>query len=281
MIFLMAAPALSLPPEGDNWARATLSLFAERGLLDRTRQRSFLGASSASRWEIARDVGRLLGDVRQSHGQLVTAEELEKLERLVAAYSSELSQMGIDADFAPARPALDERALVLPGLRMSAPAGLSLPEIALDNEIQRLRSEFQLQPDLHLQTGFLDTHSLTESNLANLGRLDLGAANLELGWDLNPDWTLRGGLDLAFERSMLPGLEAARSDFDQITSSISAPYLGVDRKLTESTAINLDIRYFSAREDFSSRSLESVELPEFPGVSSDSWEVNTRFVVRF
>lgn len=95
----MAAPAFAAPlfpdvPE-NHWARDAVATLAAKGIVEGYPDGTFKGDRSATRWEVAMVVARLLAKMEQEHATFATKAELAELQKLVDALRSELDALGV------------------------------------------------------------------------------------------------------------------------------------------------------------------------------------------
>jgi S-layer family protein len=90
----MAAPLFPDVPEG-HWARDAVAALAAKGLVEGYPDGTFKGDRSASRWETAMIVARLLAKMEQAHSTFATKAELSELRKLVLALREELDALGV------------------------------------------------------------------------------------------------------------------------------------------------------------------------------------------
>jgi hypothetical protein len=92
-----AAPLFPDLPD-DHWARDAVASLAAKGLLEGYPDGTFKGDRSASRWETAMMVARLLARMEQEHATFATRAELQELRKLVEALRQELAALGVRVD---------------------------------------------------------------------------------------------------------------------------------------------------------------------------------------
>ncbi|MGE0494143.1 MAG: hypothetical protein AB7S38_33340 [Vulcanimicrobiota bacterium] len=105
---------------------------------------------------------------------------------------------------------------------------------------------------------FTDQISLTARRFAMPETSSAVLENIRLDWKFDPDLRLYTGVDKVTALDGIRGVDA------------SSGYVGLDRRLTTNTSVNLDIRYQSSLDQLSS-----------PQIDTDGWQVKTQFVVRF
>ena len=105
---------------------------------------------------------------------------------------------------------------------------------------------------------FSDQISLTARRFATPQTSSAVLEDVRLDWKFDPDLSLYTGVDKVTALDGIRGFDA------------SSGYVGIDRRLTTNTSVNLDIRYQS--------SLDQLNAPQ---VDTDGWQVKTQFVVRF
>lgn len=89
-----AAPLFPDVPES-HWAKDAVAALAAKGLLEGYPDGTFKGDRSASRWEVAMIVARLLAKMEQEHATFATRAELDELRKLVDALREELDALGV------------------------------------------------------------------------------------------------------------------------------------------------------------------------------------------
>ena len=92
-----AAPLFPDVPE-NHWAKDAVATLAAKGLVEGYPDGTFKGDRSASRWEVAMIVARLLAKMEQEHATFATKAELDELRKLVNALREELDALGIRVD---------------------------------------------------------------------------------------------------------------------------------------------------------------------------------------
>lgn len=94
---LFAAPLFPDVPE-NHWAKDAVAALAAKGLVEGYPDGTFKGDRSASRWEVAMIVARLLAKMEQAHATFATKAELDELRKLVNALREELDALGVRVD---------------------------------------------------------------------------------------------------------------------------------------------------------------------------------------
>ncbi len=89
-----AAPLFPDLPE-QHWARDSLAALAARGLVEGYPDGTFKADRTASRWELALIVARLLARLEQSEMTLASRADLETVRELAGALREELSSLGV------------------------------------------------------------------------------------------------------------------------------------------------------------------------------------------
>ena len=97
LIPLRAAPLFPDVPE-NHWATDAVARLAASGLLEGYPDGTFKGDRSASRWELAVTVARLLSKMESQHQSFASKQEMDDLRRLAAALESELDALGVRVD---------------------------------------------------------------------------------------------------------------------------------------------------------------------------------------
>ena len=92
-----AAPLFPDVPE-NHWAKDAVATLAAKGLVEGYPDGTFKGDRSASRWEVAMIVARLLAKMEQEHATFATKAELDELRKLVNALREELDALGVRMD---------------------------------------------------------------------------------------------------------------------------------------------------------------------------------------
>jgi len=92
-----AAPLFPDVPES-HWAKDAVAALAAKGLVEGYPDGTFKGDRSASRWETAMIVARLLAKMEQEHATFATKAELDELRKLVNALREELDALGVRVD---------------------------------------------------------------------------------------------------------------------------------------------------------------------------------------
>jgi hypothetical protein len=92
-----SAPLFPDAPEG-YWAADALKSLASRGLVEGYPDGSFKGDRSATRYEVAMVVARLLARMEGEHASFATRADLEDLRRLTKEYHDELAAFGVRVD---------------------------------------------------------------------------------------------------------------------------------------------------------------------------------------
>jgi hypothetical protein len=100
--FMLSWPAFAAPlfpdvPE-NHWAKDAVAALAAKGLVEGYPDGTFKGDRSASRWETAMIVARLLAKMEQAHATFATKAELDELRKLVNALREELDALGVRVD---------------------------------------------------------------------------------------------------------------------------------------------------------------------------------------
>ncbi len=100
--FTLTLPALAAPlfpdvPE-NHWAKDAVAALAAKGLVEGYPDGTFKGDRSASRWETAMIVARLLAKMEQEHATFATKAELDELRKLANALREELDALGVRVD---------------------------------------------------------------------------------------------------------------------------------------------------------------------------------------
>lgn len=100
--FTLTLPALAAPlfpdvPES-HWAKDAVAALAAKGLVEGYPDGTFKGDRSASRWETAMIVARLLAKMEQAHATFATKAELDELRKLANALREELDALGVRVD---------------------------------------------------------------------------------------------------------------------------------------------------------------------------------------
>ena len=93
-VALQAAPLFPDVPEG-HWAKDAVAALAAKGLVEGYPDGTFKGDRSASRWEVAMIVARLLAKMEQEHATFATKAELDELRKLAGALREELDALGV------------------------------------------------------------------------------------------------------------------------------------------------------------------------------------------
>lgn len=96
----MAAQAAPLFPDvpDNHWAKDAVAALAAKGLVEGYPDGTFKGDRSASRWETAMIVARLLAKMEQAHATFATKAELDELRKLTEALREELGALGVRVD---------------------------------------------------------------------------------------------------------------------------------------------------------------------------------------
>lgn len=98
-IALATSPVAGAPlfPDvpGEHWAADAVAALAARGLVEGYPDGTFKGDRSASRWETALVVARLLARMEESHATFASKAEVEALRKLVNALREELEALGV------------------------------------------------------------------------------------------------------------------------------------------------------------------------------------------
>lgn len=89
-----AAPLFPDVPD-NHWAKDAVAALAAKGLVEGYPDGTFKGDRSASRWETAMIVARLLAKMEQAHSTFATKAELDELRALVTALQEELGALGV------------------------------------------------------------------------------------------------------------------------------------------------------------------------------------------
>lgn len=102
LCFTLSWPALAAPLFPDvpdnHWAKDAVAALAAKGLVEGYPDGTFKGDRSASRWETAMIVARLLAKMEQAHATFATKAELDELRKLVNALREELDALGVRVD---------------------------------------------------------------------------------------------------------------------------------------------------------------------------------------
>ena len=94
---LSGAPLFPDVPDA-HWARDAVSQLAAKGLVEGYPDGTFKGDRSASRWEVAMIVARLLAKMEADQATFATRAELDQVRMLADALSSELEALGVRVD---------------------------------------------------------------------------------------------------------------------------------------------------------------------------------------
>lgn len=92
-----AAPLFPDVPD-NHWAKDAVAALAAKGLVEGYPDGTFKGDRSASRWETAMIVARLLAKMEQAHATFATKAELDELRKLTNALREELDALGVRVD---------------------------------------------------------------------------------------------------------------------------------------------------------------------------------------
>ena len=92
-----AAPLFPDVPD-NHWAKDAVAALAAKGLVEGYPDGTFKGDRSASRWETAMIVARLLSKMEQAHATFATKAELDELRKLANALREELDALGVRVD---------------------------------------------------------------------------------------------------------------------------------------------------------------------------------------
>ncbi|MBI3926048.1 MAG: S-layer homology domain-containing protein [Armatimonadetes bacterium] len=99
MILVLAAPVSAAPLFPDvpdaHWAKDAVAALAARGLVEGYPDGTFKGDRTATRWEVAMVVARLLARMEQEHATFATRAELDELRKLSSALREELDALGV------------------------------------------------------------------------------------------------------------------------------------------------------------------------------------------
>lgn len=102
LCFTLSWPAFAAPLFPDvpdtHWAKDAVAALAAKGLVEGYPDGTFKGDRSASRWEVAMIVARLLAKMEQAHATFATKAELDELRKLVNALREELDALGVRVD---------------------------------------------------------------------------------------------------------------------------------------------------------------------------------------
>jgi hypothetical protein len=102
LCFTLTWPAFAAPLFPDvpdnHWAKDAVAALAAKGLVEGYPDGTFKGDRSASRWEVAMIVARLLAKMEQAHATFATKAELDELRKLVNALREELDALGVRVD---------------------------------------------------------------------------------------------------------------------------------------------------------------------------------------
>jgi hypothetical protein len=93
----LAAPLFPDVPDG-HWAKDAVAALAAKGLVEGYPNGTFKGDRSASRWETAMIVARLLAKMEQAHATFATKAELDEVRKLALALREELNALGVRVD---------------------------------------------------------------------------------------------------------------------------------------------------------------------------------------
>ena len=93
----VAAPLFPDVPEG-HWAKDAVASLAAKGLVEGYPDGTFKGDRSASRWETAMIVARLLAKMDQAHSTFASKAELDEVRKLALALREELEALGVRVD---------------------------------------------------------------------------------------------------------------------------------------------------------------------------------------
>lgn len=102
LCFTLTWPAFAAPLFPDvpdnHWAKDAVAALAAKGLVEGYPDGTFKGDRSASRWETAMIVARLLAKMEQAHATFATKAELDELRKLANALREELDALGVRVD---------------------------------------------------------------------------------------------------------------------------------------------------------------------------------------
>jgi S-layer homology domain len=82
----------------DHWAQDAVATLAAKGLVEGYPDGTFKGDRSASRWETAMVVARLLANMEQAHSTFASKAELAEIRKLAVALREELDALGVRVD---------------------------------------------------------------------------------------------------------------------------------------------------------------------------------------
>ena len=94
---IQAAPLFPDVPE-QHWASDAVRALVAKGLVEGYPGGTFKGDRSASRWEVALVVARLLAKLEQEHEKFASIQDLELTRKLVGAFREELDSLGARVD---------------------------------------------------------------------------------------------------------------------------------------------------------------------------------------
>lgn len=95
LLALVAAQALAAPEFGDGWTRDAMARLAAAGLLEGYPDGTFKGDRTATRWEVALVVSRLLTRLNDAQAPLANREDLAAVRALAERLAPELAQLGV------------------------------------------------------------------------------------------------------------------------------------------------------------------------------------------
>ncbi len=196
LLCLPASPAPLFPdlPE-QHWARDSVASLAACGLLEGYPDGTFKGDRTASRWELALVVARLLARMEQEQATFATRVEQEQVGQLVEALRDELLALGVRVDNLDLETArLDQRVTELE--RITFYGRLETVVVAqhfhnkgpVDRPEAGAGPAAQLRPQQH---GLLPAVDYQRSRALTTGAGFTSRATLGLKVKLSPDWDLR------------------------------------------------------------------------------------------
>jgi len=95
LLGLLAVRLAAAPEVGESWTREAMARLAAAGLLEGYPDGTFKGDRTASRWELALVVSRLLARLEESQAPLGRREDLATLRALADRLAPELAQLGV------------------------------------------------------------------------------------------------------------------------------------------------------------------------------------------
>jgi len=207
---VFAAPLFPDVP-AEHWARDAVANLAAKGLLEGYPDGTFKGERSATRWETAMLVARLLNKMEQEHATFTSKADMDELRNLVNSLKDELTALGVRVGNIEGKVGdLDQRVTDLEKIRFSG----EIDSIFVSNSFKYNNATYLSNGSSYSPTYW--QNSLLDGRTFFLGSSLTTLGNFKVNAKINPSFS--AGFNLAAFVAM--GDENV-SNFN----GVSAPYL--------------------------------------------------------